>query len=251
MAAHAPRALIADDEGFLRTELRKHLQGIWPELQVVAMAEDGIEALRRFDEHRPEVVFLDIEMPGLNGLEVARQVAAHTHVVFVTAYDEHALAAFDHGAVDYLLKPFEVARLALAVSRLRQRLGRAVPALESAIDLLTANRAPPSFLRWINASAGRDVRVITIDEVLFFQADTRYTRVVTRKGESLIRLSLRELQQQLDPAVFWPIHRSTIVNANAIEKVVRDMRGGLRLELRQFGERLAVSEAHAHLFRQM
>ena len=190
-------------------------------------------------------------MPGLTGLEVARQIAGRCHVVFVTAYDAHAIAAFEQGALDYVLKPYSVERLALAVSRVRQRLGQQPAALDGVLRELAGAAAQRKHLRWINASKGQDVLLITIDEVLYFQADTKYTRVVTAGGESLIRTPLKELQDELDPAMFWAIHRSTIVNANAIAGVTRDFRGRVMVKLKSRSETLPVSDAHTHLFRQM
>jgi len=247
----APTALLAEDEAVLRAELRTHLERLWPELRVVAEAANGLEALRLQDEHRPDVLFLDIEMPGVSGLEIARRAQGASHVVFVTAYDAHAVAAFEQGAVDYVMKPFDPERLALAVRRVEQRLGSAPPNLDGLLRELAASAQPRAYLRWINASHGDTVRLITVDDVCYFQADTGYTRVVTPDGESLIRRSLKELQEQLDPAVFWPVHRSTIVNAGAIAGVTRDLRGRISIRLKTRAEKLPVSDAHAHLFRQM
>jgi DNA-binding LytR/AlgR family response regulator len=244
-------AVIAEDETVLRDELRLALEKLWPELKVVGEATSGIEALQLLERHRPEVMFLDIEMPGLTGLEVARQVDGRSHVVFVTAYDAYAVAAFEQGAVDYVLKPFDMARLALTIRRLKDRLHSPPPSLAVLLRELAAARPAPEYLRWINASRGNEVRLITVEEVCYFQADTKYTRVVTADGESLIRRTLKELQEQLDPAAFWTIHRSYIVNASAISGVARDFRGRVLVKLKARPEKLAVSEAHAHLFRQM
>ena len=250
-AAPRPTALIAEDEGGLRDELRARLALHWPELAIVAEAANGIEALHALDRYAPQVVFLDIEMPGLGGLEVARQTQGRWHIVFVTAYDAHAVAAFEQGAVDYVLKPYDDARLALAVRRVRERLASAPPALDGLLRELARAAPQREHLRWINASQGQEVRLITVDEVCYFQADTKYTRVVTDSGEALIRRTLKELADQLDPACFWPIHRSTIVNANAIAGVSRDFRGRVSVRLKSRSEKLHVSEAHEHLFRQM
>lgn len=245
-------ALIAEDETVLREELRAQLATLWPELDIVALARNGIEALREVERHQPEIAFLDIEMPGLTGLEVARQCEGRCHVVFVTAYDAHAVAAFEQGAIDYVLKPYDTARLAATVRRVQHRLGAAVPpSLSGMLRELAGAMPPRRHLRWINASAGTELRLITVDEVCYFQADTKYTRVVTIDSETLIRRSLKELQEELDPACFWPIHRSTIVNANAIAGVSRDLRGRLSVKLKSRSEKLQVSEAHVHLFRQM
>ena len=172
-------------------------------------------------------------------------------MVFVTAYDAHAVAAFEQGAVDYVLKPYAVERLALATQRLRRRIGSAPPPLDALLRELAAIAPERKHLRWINASRGNEVMLITVDEILYFQADTKYTRVVTRDQEALIRRPLKELQDELDPACFWPIHRSTIVNANAIAGVTRDLRGRILVKLKARTEKLAVSEAHEHLFKQM
>ncbi len=248
---HTPTALIAEDEAVLRDELRSHLAALWPELRIVGEAASGFEALQLLDRLTPNLVFLDIQMPGLTGLDVARQVGGRFHVVFVTAYDAHAVAAFEQGAVDYVLKPYSVPRLALAVQRLRQRIGGEPPPLDRLLRELARAAPARKHLRWINASQGQEVRLITVDEVLYFQADTKYTRVVTADSEALIRTSLKELQEELDPSSFWPIHRSTIVNANAIAGVTRDFRGRVLVKLKSRAEKLAVSEAHEHLFKQM
>lgn len=246
-----PSALLAEDEKVLREELRAHLHRLWPELHIAAEAANGIEALRLFERYQPDVLFVDIEMGGLNGLEVARQVQGRCHVVFVTAYDAHAVAAFEQGAVDYVLKPFDAARLSIAVRRVEQRLGMAPMDLDQLLREMAAAVPARKYLRWINASQGESVRLITVDDVCYFQADTGYTRVVTTDGEALIRRSLKDLQEQLDPAMFWAIHRATIVNANAIKGITRDFRGRVSVALKSRAEKLAVSEAHAHLFRQM
>jgi DNA-binding LytR/AlgR family response regulator len=247
----SPTALIAEDEAILREQLCAHLQQLWPQLQIAALAESGIEALQLLDEHQPDVMFLDIQMPGLTGLEVARQASGRCHIVFVTAYDAYAVAAFEQGAVDYVLKPYDAARLATAVRRVQQRLHEAPPQLDGLLRELAAAQPPREHLRWINASSGTDVKVITVDEVCYFQADAKYTIVMTAEGESVIRRSLKELTEQLDPAKFWLVHRSTIVNANAIAGVSRDFRGRVHLKLKNRRELIEVSQAHEHLFKAM
>ena len=244
-----PRAVIAEDEPLLREELAELLGSLWPELDLVAQAGDGLEALRALEAHAPDVLFLDIQMPGLTGLEVARQASGRCHVVFVTAYDQHTLAAFEQGAADYVLKPANAARLATTVTRLKERIGRQAPALEGLLRELGGGSR--GFLRWINASHGQAVRVITVDDVCYFQADSKYTRVVTASEESLIRKPIKELCDELDPACFWQIHRSTIVNVHAVAGVVRDLRGRTQVRLRKRQELLPVSEGYVHLFRQM
>ena len=244
-----PRALLAEDEPLLREELAELLGQLWPELEIVAQTADGIAALRALEKHSPDIVFLDINLPGLNGLEVARQASGRCHVVFVTAYDQHTLAAFEQGAADYLLKPVQPARLATTVARLKERIARPPASLEGLLRELSARS--PGYLRWINASQGPTVRVITVEDVCYFQADSKYTRVVTPDGEALIRKPIKELSQELDPASFWQIHRSTIVNVHAIAGVLRDLRGRTQVRLKRREELLAVSEAYLQLFRQM
>jgi DNA-binding LytR/AlgR family response regulator len=249
-----PTALVAEDESTLRAELIEQITRLWPELLIVGEAADGVEALRLHDELRPQVLFLDIQMPGANGLEVARQASGRSHVVFVTAYDEHAVAAFDHGAVDYLLKPLQPARLFTAIGRVKQRLDCTPGDLGAVLDRLAAlpGTAPTrQHLRWINASVGQTLKLITVDEVLYFAADNKYTRVTTRDSEALIRKPLKELVEELDPQQFWQIHRSTLVNASAIAGASRDFRGRLQLKLKQRSETLLVAESYAHLFKQM
>ena len=246
-----PTAVLAEDETVLREELRAKLAHVWPELRIVGEAANGIEALQLLAEHSPDALFVDVEMPRLGGLEVARQAQGRCHVVFVTAYDAHAVAAFEQGAVDYVLKPFDVGRLAVTVRRIEQRLGTAPSNLEGLLREIATGRPPRAYLRWINASHGDTVRLITVDDVLYFQADTGYTSVVTGESTSLVRRSLKDLAEQLDPEVFWQIHRSTIVNANAIAGVTRDFHGRVSVKLKTRAEKLPVSEAHAHLFRQM
>lgn len=247
----SPAALLVEDESVLRRELRESLAQLWPELELIGEAGTGIEAVRLLERRIPDVLFLDIQMPGMSGLDVARHVQGRCHVVFVTAYDAYAVAAFEAGAVDYVLKPVQAARLATAIERVKQRLATAPARLDELLQTLSQGLAGRSYLRWINATTGQNMRVITTDEVAYFQADTKYTRVVTSDGEALVRMSLRQLQEQLDPSTFWQVHRSTIVNANAIASVARDFRGHVYLLLKQRPERLAVSEPYHHLFRQM
>jgi DNA-binding LytR/AlgR family response regulator len=247
-----PTAIVAEDEATLRHQLIEQLGQLWPELAIVGEASDGVQALRLLDEHHPDVLFLDIQMPGATGLEVARQASGRCHVVFVTAYDQHAVAAFDQGAVDYVLKPVAPARLFTAVSRVRQRLGTPPARLESTLAQITNAQSPAKqHLRWINASVGQNLKLITVDEVAYFQADNKYTRVVTVDGEALIRKPLKELVEELDPNQFWQIHRSTLVNATSIAGVARDFRGRMLVKLKTRAETLLVSDSYTHLFRQM
>ena len=245
-------ALIAEDEPLLAEELSDALARLWPELTVVARARDGIDAVRLVDEHAPDVVFLDIQMPGMTGLEVARQLGSRAHVVFVTAFDQHAIAAFEQGAVDYVLKPVSIPRLATAVMRVKERLGRAPADLSALLRELATQRGDGrTYLRWVNASVGQSIRLITVEEICYFKADSKYTMVVTPTAESLIKKPIKELCDELDPAQFWQIHRSTLVNMSHVAAVTRDIRGHLQLKLKQRNEGLPVSESYTHLFRQM
>lgn len=247
----APTAVIVEDEAILRAELRTALRQLWPELRVVGEAANGLEAVRLFDALEPQVLFLDIQMPGISGLDVAMHASGHCQIVFVTAYDEHAVLAFEHGAVDYLLKPLSMTRLATALRRVKQAL--AWPARDYRIFLqqLGALTAPRHTLRWINASEGENVRLVTVEEVCYFQSDTKYTRMVTGESETLIRKTIKELLDELDPATFWQVHRATIVNVAAIAGVGRDLRGRMILKLKNRRENVMVSQPFAHLFRQM
>lgn len=252
MSVHAPTAVIAEDEPVLRAQLDKLLRTVWPELTVAAAAEDGFQALQALQSHGPDVLFLDIEMPGLTGLEVARRASGRHHVVFITAHDHYAVTAFDAGAVDYVLKPVSAERLARACERVKARLPAGPASLEGLLDALARRVAQASpYLRWINASVGADVKLVTVDEVCYFQSDAKYTRVVTADGDSLIRKSLKELSGELDPAQFWQVHRSTIVNVNAISGISRDLSGKLVVKLKHRREKLQVSQQFAQRFRQM
>ena len=246
------RAVIAEDESVLRVELAELLAEVWPDLHVVALAEDGIGAAKAIEQHTPDVLFLDIQMPGMTGLDVARLASGRCHVVFVTAYDQHAVAAFDEGAVDYVMKPVTAARLYTACDRIKQRLSHVPANLDHLLKTLSDYRTTTRrYLRWINASRGSEVQILTTEEIWYFQADTKYTRAVMASTEALLRKPLKALLDELDPDVFWQIHRSTIVNLNAISSVARDANGRVLLKLKQRKESLSVSEAYAHLFRQM
>ena len=246
------KAVIAEDEPVLRGELRSTLKELWPELTISAEAEDGIEALRALSEHAPDILFLDIQMPGLNGLEVAKQASGRCHIAFVTAYDKYAVAAFEQGAVDYVMKPFSAARLATTVMRLKEKVASAPANLDGILKSLTeAVNASKEYLRWITAAQGDELRLITVEEICYFQADNKYTLVVTAQQESLIRRPIKELIDELDPKMFWQIHRGTLVNVSAIAGVSRDMGGHLRVKLKERKETLAVSEPYMHLFKQM
>jgi DNA-binding LytR/AlgR family response regulator len=248
------RALIADDEAHLAEHLRARLAMLWPELQVLPLAANGLEALRVIEEDAPEVAFLDIRMPGLTGLELARRIDAKTHVVFVTAYDQYAVEAFDRDAVDYVLKPVTDERLERCIERLKRKLESAEkpPALDELLARLAkALPAGTGKLRWIRALKGEVVQQIAVDDVLYFQASDKYTCVLTREGESLIRMALGELAEQLDPEVFWQIHRGTVVNMNAVASTRRDLAGRVFVKLKEGGAELPVSRAYAQKFKQM
>jgi DNA-binding LytR/AlgR family response regulator len=245
-------AIIAEDELHLRDELREALAELWPELEIIGLAENGIEALHLMEAKSPDILFLDVQMPGLTGLEVAARANGQCRVVFVTAYDEHAVAAFEQGAIDYVMKPFSMLRLANAVARLKERLESAPVHLSELLRYLNPSDAEPrKWLRWINASIGNTVRLITVDEILYFQSDSRMTQVMTAHHESVIRRPIKDLLKQLDPDVFWQIHRSTVVNVHAIEDVHRAFTGHCELRLKHRPERLQVSTPYVHLFKQM
>ena len=247
-------AVIADDEPLLRAQLRARLARLWPDLDVVHEMENAREILQVLDDHNPQVVFLDIHMPGVSGLEAARAVAGRAHIVFVTAYDEHAIEAFERGAIDYVLKPFNEERLKVTVERLRERVSaRPEASLDALVEQLAGRLGPRSndHLRWIKASVGSNVRLIPVEEVLFFQSDEKYTRVVTLEAESLIRKPIKELLEELDPAKFWQIHRATIVNVDHIASVKRGLKDQAEIALRDHPETLIVSRAFTHLFKQM
>jgi len=246
------KAVIAEDEPVLRSELSRTLAKLWPELVICAEAEDGVEALHALETHAPDVLFLDIEMPGMSGLEVARQASGKCHIAFVTAYDKYAVAAFEQGAVDYVMKPFSPARIATTVSRLKQKAESAPANLDGLLKALAeATKGAHEYLRWITASSGKELRLITVDEICYFQADNKYTMVATVSGDSLIRRPIKELIAELDPEVFWQIHRSTLVNVNAISGIHRDIGGHLCIKLKRRQETLMVSVPYVHLFKQM
>jgi DNA-binding LytR/AlgR family response regulator len=249
-------ALIADDEAPLRDQLRARLAEAWPELRIVAEAANGAEALELAALHKPDIAFLDIRMPGMGGIDAARQLYNRCHIVFATAYDQYALDAFEQGAIDYLLKPVTPARLQTTCERLRTRLTRAPQDIGAQLaelgNLLKGGVAPkPSYLRWIQAQVGGSLRMVSTREILYFQADDKYTCVQTPTTELLIRKTLKELADELDPDEFWRIHRSTLVRVDAIDEVYRDGRGRQMLRLRNFAGELEVSRNHGHLFQQM
>lgn len=248
-----PTALIAEDELPQRQELRALLAELWPELEVVAECEDGLAALQALQRHRPQLAFLDIRMPGISGLEVARAAGDHCQVIFVTAYEEYALRAFDEGAVDYLQKPVARDRLRRALERTRARLAAGTPVdMATLIDLVQSRLAPGGkSIKWITASVANTLKMFAIDEVLFFQAQDKYTRVVTAESEGHIRTPLKELVAALDSETFWQVHRSVIVRVGAIRTVEKDEDGKLRLTVRGHAEVLPVSSAFQYRFRGM
>jgi len=264
MTARPARAIVADDERLMREQLKSRLADAWPDLEVVGEAKNGEEAVALVAELKPDFAFLDIRMPGMSGIEAARYINGMCHIVFITAYDQYAVEAFEHGAIDYVLKPAERDRLAVTVARLKGRLaGNANdgtshqgadlgPILARlAARLESAPGAKPLALRWIQASVGQAIRLIAVEEILFFQSDEKYTRVQTREFEALIRKPIRELVDELDPDQFWQIHRATLVNARMIAGVARDMRGRQIVTVKGHAEKLEVSRSFAHLFKQM
>ena len=272
-ALPALRALIADDERLLREQLQSRLKQVWPELEIVGMARDGLEAVRMADELRPDIVFLDIRMPGQTGIEAASDIMSldgwKGELVFVTAYDEYAVSAFERGAIDYLLKPVEAERLQTTRARIEARLksqrsgsiasASAEATAQAATDtmmqtLLSVQRqlsgaASTPKMRWVQASTGSTTRLIAVEDILFFRSDEKYTRVQTAEQEALIRVPIKDLLPQLDEEVFWQIHRSTIVNVGEIAAVTRDDTGRQRVSLKRHPEQLEVSRSFGHLFR--
>lgn len=247
-------AIIAEDEAEQRQDLVRLLHQHWPELVVVALCEDGLAAMEALKEHQPQIAFLDIRMPGASGIEVARAASGKVHVVFITAYDEYAVAAFETGAADYLLKPVAPQRLAHAIDRLRSRLASNASTdltqLLSVLDEKMRSRQPPA-LKWVTASIGDTVKMFPINDVIFFQAQDKYVRVVTLNDEAVIRTPLKDLTKQLDPDVFWQVHRSIIVRASAIDRVQKDSLGHFHARLKGISETLPISAAYQSLFRSM
>ena len=263
-----PTALIADDDPLLRDRLAAHLARLWPGLQIVGQARNGREAVELFEDHAPQVVFLDVHMPGLSGIDAARCMVNRTQIVFVTAYEQYAVQAFEQGAIDYLVKPFDEARLAETVQRLKQRLppstlAGAAPAglVDSVLERLAGELrerthgvpggAGPRWLHWIKASVGSTLRLIPVEQVAFLRSDEKYTLVVWDGGEALIRKTIRELADELDPDRFAQIHRSVIVNLARVAQVTRGLNETAEVQLTGRSEALPVSRSYLHLFRQM
>jgi DNA-binding LytR/AlgR family response regulator len=261
MTSRHPTALIADDEPLLRDALERLLAQVWPELEVVAQARNGREAIDQFEAHRPDVCFLDVHMPGTTGVEAARHIGRRAHLVFVTAYDEYAVQAFAHGVLDYLVKPVEPARLAETVARLQERLRAAEPALntEALLQQLAAQlqkSTAPAPLRWIRASVGQTVRMIPVDDIDFLRSEEKYTLIAWRGDagqprEAVIRTPLKELVTQLDASQFAQVHRSVVVNLRSIAHIARNLNETADIHLKGRDEVLPVSRSYLHLFRQM
>lgn len=241
------KAIIAEDEPLLRQQLQELLAQQWPALDIVAVAQDGVEALAALVEHRPDVAFLDIRMPGVTGLEVARAASGRCHVVFLTAYDEYAAKAFDHGAVDYVLKPIDVIRFALALDRLQAKLNHAPADLSGIFRQLSENM--PGWLRWIHASSGLQTRIVAVEQVAAFVAEAKYTRLLGVGYDAHIRKTIKELAATLDPEHFCQISRSAVVNLGCVERVLRDGSGNMKLTVA--GIEMTVSQTYQGYFRQM
>ncbi|MCB1646566.1 MAG: response regulator transcription factor [Pseudomonadales bacterium] len=250
-------AVIADDEPNLRSHLARSLASLAPAIRVVGEAANGREALQLIEAGQPDVAFLDIRMPGLTGLEVAARINGATRVVFVTAYDEYAIEAFENAAVDYLLKPLDEARLEKTIARLTLSPARESRDMAALIEQLGSqlsrqlSESQPAWLQWLRVGRGNQVSIVPVDEVMYFQADHKYTSVYTSEGEFIIRKTIRELEQTLDPTRFWRVHRSSLVNLAYIEVARKDFRGRYTLHLRGSAQTLKVSDTYSHLFRQM
>ncbi len=250
-------AIIADDEKALREYLKRQLEKTWPELEILAEAENGWQALALISSEKPDIAFLDIRMPGLSGIDVAAKASGHCRIVFVTAYDQYAVDAFEKAAIDYLLKPVTTDRLEKTVSRLKTSLNTPLPTIRDISDILEALRRsgqknhPAQYLNWIRAQYRDGIRLIPVDDICYFKASDKYTTVRTPDQEALIRKPITALVRELDPSIFWQIHRSTIVNVRCIDKVSRSMTGQRLLKLKQPSETLIISRTYAHLFKQM
>ena len=252
-----PNAIIADDEEQLRIHLKSKLADLWPELVICGEAQNGLEALELIESYRPAIAFLDIKMPGLTGIEVAQKLNVDCRVVFITAYDQYAIEAFENEAVDYILKPVTDKRLGKTINRLKKQISvfpDYPPDFSATMERLleTLNhKKPAGYLKWIKVRHGEEVRLISVDEICYFKAEDKYTVVKTREGESLIKISIRQLAEELDPDQFWRIHRGTIINISQIARVNRSFSGRLIISLKQLPETLTVSRSYAHLFKQM
>ena len=244
-------AVIAEDEPLVRREIREILTALWPELEILAEVGDGLEAIAALERLHPTVMFLDIQMPGLNGLEVAQRLNGRAHVVFVTAFDQYAVSAFEQGALDYVLKPISRARMGLAIERLRSRLTQPPADLNRIAELLKELAPAESrYLKWLTVPHGGELRVIAVAEISYLRADQKYTTVVTPQGAFLLTSSLRQMREKLDPQLFWQVHRGVVVNVAAIDRIYRTFRGALEVKVKGRDELLPVSAANAHLFRE-
>ena len=246
-----PSAMIAEDEAMLREQLKSRLREAWPELDPIHEAANGEQALALFEQHRPDVAFLDIRMPAMSGLDVARAIDGRCHIVFVTAYDQYAIAAFDEGAIDYLLKPVAAERMAKVAARVKARLAQPPLDLAALLARLAERGEGAAHLRWIRASLGNVMQMIAVADVIYFQAEDKYTKVVTATSEALIRKPIKELYDELDQDSFWQIHRATIVNLHAIAGVERDWRDQPVVTLKSRPEKLTVSRTFAQRFKSM
>ena len=251
-----PTAVIADDERLMREQIVARLKDAWPELAIVGEAGNGREAVAIVRSLEPDIVFLDISMPGMDGIEAARALAGQAHVVFITAHDQYAVSAFEHGAIDYVLKPPEPERLALTCERLRARIKQAPDPMQDLLAQLSQRLGAGAvksreYLRWVQASVGANIRMIPTGDVLFFRAEDKYTRVQTERFEALIRKPIKELLAELDPDEFWQIHRGTVVRVDAVEQVSRTLRGNQVVHVKGSEEKLEVSRTFNHLFKQM
>jgi len=251
------KAIIADDEEQLRKYLRLHINETWPDLEICGEAKNGAEAVELVETLQPDIAFLDIRMPGLTGIEVAKKISGRCWVVFITAYDQYAIEAFENEAIDYLLKPIDSKRLKKTVERLQKRLTTTLShpedftgIVEKLISQLPSPKAT-NYLKWIKAQHGDDIRLISTDDIFYFKAADKYTQIFSKSGESLINKPIKGLAQELDPDKFWQIHRSTIVNVSCITKVSRSLTGRHILKLTEVEEPLTVSRTYAYLFKQM
>jgi DNA-binding LytR/AlgR family response regulator len=258
MQPPAPTAVVADDERLMREQIIASLKQTWPELQIVGEASNGREAVAMVQSLEPDIVFLDISMPGMDGIQAARALAGQVHVVFVTAHDQYAISAFEHGAVDYLLKPASAdpERVALTCRRLRARLKQVPDPMNDLLAQLSQRLGagglkPREYMRWVQASVGANIRMIPTSDILFFRAEDKYTRVQTRGFEALIRKPIKELIDELDPDEFWQIHRATVVRVDAVEQVSRNLSGRQVVHVKGSTEKLEVSRSFNHLFKQM
>jgi DNA-binding LytR/AlgR family response regulator len=254
--APAPSAVVADDERLMREQIIGRLKEAWPELSIVGEASNGREAVALVQSLEPDIVFLDIRMPGMDGIQAAQALAGRVHVVFVTAHDQYAISAFEHGAVDYVLKPADPERVVLTCQRLRERIKQEPDPMNDLLAQLSQRLGadglkPREYMRWVQASVGANIRMIPTSDILFFRAEDKYTRVQTQRFEALIRKPIKELIDELDPDEFWQIHRSTVVRVDAVEQVSRDFRGRQIVHVKGSEEKLEVSRTFNHLFKQM